>query len=114
MGSIIRVCRPARIGAIISGLSPALLVLTSLRPLRPRIVPVVFMMVFHFAAFARVVWIKPSPESLRNVAGAACLGLGLTGSPAAAQGSEREWHLTAYGSQWVDADLLEIPERAVT
>ena len=31
-----------------------------------------------------------------------------------AQGSEREWHLTAYGSQWVEADLLEIPERAVT
>ncbi|MFC1459682.1 hypothetical protein ACETIH_23885 [Microvirga arabica] len=71
------------------------------------------MMVFQFAAFARPAWIKPVPEWLRNVAGAACLGLGLMGSPAAAQGGERDWHLTAYGSQWVNADLLEIPERSL-
>lgn len=71
-------------------------------------------MVFQSAAFARPVWIKPVSERLRNIAGAACLGLGLMGSPAAAQGSEREWHLTAYGSQWVNTDLLEIPERTVT
>lgn len=36
------------------------------------------------------------------------------GGPAAAQTHERQWHLTAYGSQWVNADLLEIPERALT
>jgi hypothetical protein len=72
------------------------------------------MMVFHFAAVARPGWIKPCPQSLRGYVGAACLGLGLMSSPAAAQGSEREWHLTAYGSQWVDADLLEIPEFVVT
>jgi hypothetical protein len=72
------------------------------------------MMIFHCAAFARPAWIKSAPEWLRDVAGAACLGLCLMGSPAAAQGSEREWHLTAYGSQWVNADLLEIPEFAVT
>jgi len=72
------------------------------------------MMVFHCEAFAQPGWIKPALVLLRNVASAACLGLCLMGSPAAAQGSEREWHLTAYGSQWVNADLLEIPEFAVT
>jgi len=27
---------------------------------------------------------------------------------------ERTWHLTFYGSRWVNADLLEIPERTLT
>lgn len=36
------------------------------------------------------------------------------GEPAAAQYTERTWHLTAYGSKWVNADLLEIPERTLT
>lgn len=46
--------------------------------------------------------------------------LALLGGPAAAQTpvptlpEERSWHLTVYGSQWVNADLLEIPERALT
>ena len=71
-------------------------------------------MVFQFAAVARPGWIKPASRSLRRFAGAACLGLGLIGTPAAAQSTDREWHLTAYGSQWVNADLLEIPERAVS
>jgi hypothetical protein len=42
------------------------------------------------------------------------LTLGLLVQPAAAQTSERTWHLTVYGSQWVNADLLEIPERSFT
>ena len=88
--------------------------LTLLRPLRPRIIPVVFMMFSQCVAVARPEWIKPAPGLLRGFAGAACLGLSLLGSPAAAQGSERQWHLTAYGSQWVNADLLEIPERSLT
>ncbi len=71
-------------------------------------------MVFHLAAITRPKWIKPAPEFLCIFAGAACLGLGLLGGPAAAQGIERQWHLTAYGSQWVNADLLEIPERSLT
>ena len=72
------------------------------------------MMVFHLPAVARPEWIKPASECLRNLAGAACLGLGLISSPAAAQDKERQWHGTAYGSQWVNADLLEIPERSLT
>jgi hypothetical protein len=66
------------------------------------------------AAVTRLKSIKPAPEFLHRFAGAAFLGLGFLGSPAAAQGHDRQWHLTAYGSQWVNADLLEIPERAVT
>ena len=50
----------------------------------------------------------------RRFALAGCLGLACLSSPAATQSAERSWHLTAYGSQWVNADLLEIPERAVT
>ncbi|KLK90340.1 hypothetical protein AA309_26100 [Microvirga vignae] len=48
------------------------------------------------------------------------LVLALLGGPAAAQApvtpppEERTWHLTVYGSRWVDADLLEIPEQALT
>ena len=72
------------------------------------------MMVFHFAAVIRPTLIEPAPGFLRRLAGAACLGLSFLCGPAAAQGNERQWHLTAYGSQWVNADLLEIPERAVT
>ena len=33
--------------------------------------------------------------------------------PAAAQTGERAWHVTAYGSRWVNADLLQIPERSL-
>jgi hypothetical protein len=95
-------------------LCPGAFVLTSVWPLRPRIIPVVFTMVFHLAAIARPKWIKSAPESLRTFAGAACLGLSFLGGPAAAQDNERQWHLTAYGSQWVNADLLEIPERSLT
>jgi hypothetical protein len=69
---------------------------------------------FHFAAVIRPTLIEPVPGFLRRLAGAACLGLSFLCGPAAAQGNERQWHLTAYGSQWVNADLLEIPERAVT
>jgi len=71
-------------------------------------------MVFHFEAFVRPLWIKSFPKSARRLAGAACLGLASLASPASAEGTERSWHLTGYGSQWVNADLLEIPERAVT
>src|SRR3712207_5486152 len=71
-------------------------------------------MVFPSAAVLRPAKRKSHLRFAPNIAGAACLGLGLLGSPAAAQDNEREWHLTAYGSQWVNADLLEIPERAVT
>jgi hypothetical protein len=42
------------------------------------------------------------------------LALTLLCGPAAAQTGERTWYLTAYGSQWVNADLLEIPERSIT
>jgi hypothetical protein len=72
------------------------------------------MMVFHFAAVIRPTLIEPAPGFLGRLAGAACLGLSLLVGPAAAQGIERQWHLTAYGSRWVNADLLEIPERSLT
>jgi hypothetical protein len=72
------------------------------------------MMVFHFAAVIRPTLIEPAPGFLRRLAGAACVGLSLLVGPAAAQGIERQWHLTAYGSRWVNADLLEIPERSLT
>jgi hypothetical protein len=72
------------------------------------------MMVFQLPAVLRPKWIEPVPGCLRSLAGAACLGLGLLSGPAAAQGIERQWHLSAYGSQWVNADLLEIPERSLT
>src|SRR5215210_1971574 len=42
------------------------------------------------------------------------LALALLSGPAAAQASERSWHVTAYRGRWVDADLLEIPGFAVT
>ncbi len=71
-------------------------------------------MVLHLAAVGRPVWIRRASKFLRCFAGMACLGLSFLGSPAAAQGNERQWHLTAYGSRWVEADLLEIPERAAT
>lgn len=63
-------------------------------------------------------WIKAfaarsGGKSLR-FAGSGLLALGIFGSNAAAQAPERQWHLTVYGSQWVNADLLEIPERVVT
>jgi hypothetical protein len=35
-------------------------------------------------------------------------------SVAPAVGQERAWHATAYVGRWADADLLEIPEQAVT
>lgn len=71
-------------------------------------------MVVLSAAFLRPASRRSRLRLASGLAGAAWLGLCLPDSPAAAQGREREWHLTAYGSQWVDADLLEIPERAVT
>ncbi len=91
----------------------AALVLILLWPLWPRIAPV-SIMGFHFEAFVQPQWIKSFPKSARRFAGAACLGLVSLAGPASAQGTERSWHLTGYGSQWVNADLLEIPERAVT
>jgi hypothetical protein len=51
---------------------------------------------------------------VRRLAQSSVLALALLGSPAAAQTLERSWHLTAYGGRWVNADLLEIPEFAVT
>src|SRR5215212_110214 len=42
------------------------------------------------------------------------LALALLGKPMEAQSQERSWHLTAYGSRWVDTDLLDIPERTFT
>jgi len=42
------------------------------------------------------------------------LALALLSEPTGAQGAERSWHVTAYGGRWVNADLLEIPEFAVT
>ncbi|WP_230531241.1 hypothetical protein [Microvirga roseola] len=36
------------------------------------------------------------------------------GTPASAQAPARDWHISVYGSQWVNADLLEIPERSLT
>ncbi|NBJ10783.1 hypothetical protein [Microvirga arsenatis] len=71
-------------------------------------------MVVPSAAFFRPANRRSRLRLASSLAGAAWLGLGLFGSPAASQGHQREWHLTAYGSQWVNADLLEIPERAVT
>lgn len=40
--------------------------------------------------------------------------LTLFGKPAAAQIAEQTWHLSVYGSRWLNADLLEIPERTLT
>jgi hypothetical protein len=75
-------------------------------------------MFVHFAGVAPSAWIKPFPAVAgrisRGIAGAACLALLCLGSPAAAQNPERSWHLTAYGSRWVNADLLDIPERTFT
>jgi len=42
------------------------------------------------------------------------LAAALVGEPAAAQTSERRWYATGYLSRWVNADLLEVPERAAT
>jgi len=60
---------------------------------------------------------KPSPgpsgrKPLRTL-GTCLLVLACLGSPAAAQTGERAWHVTAYGSRWVNADLLQIPERSL-
>jgi hypothetical protein len=60
---------------------------------------------------------KPSPgpsgrKPLRTL-GPCLLVLACLGSPAAAQTGERAWHVTAYGSRWVNADLLQIPERSL-
>ncbi len=75
-------------------------------------------MFLHFATLAPLARTKPHPgrsgRSLCGIAGAGCLALSVLGGPALAQPAERSWHLTAYGGQWVDADLLEIPERAFT
>lgn len=49
-----------------------------------------------------------------RVLGMSFLALSLLNGAAAAQNAERTWHLTTYGSQWVNADLLEIPERSLT
>ena len=55
-----------------------------------------------------------------RIARSGLLALALLGGPAAAQAPagppppERSWHLTVYGGQWVNADLLDIPERALT
>lgn len=46
--------------------------------------------------------------------GAACLAIIALGGPALGQSPERSWHLTLYGSRWVNADLLAIPERVIT
>lgn len=51
---------------------------------------------------------------VRRTAGASLCALTLFGDPAAAQTAERTWHLSVYGSRWVNADLLEIPERTFT
>lgn len=96
----------------------ALSVLIWLWPLRPRIISGVFHMVFHLAGVTAPVRIKALAQVAgrlsRKFAVAGCLALACLGSPAAAQGLERSWHLTVYGSQWVNADFLEIPERAFT
>jgi hypothetical protein len=42
------------------------------------------------------------------------LAAALMGEPAAAQTSERRWHATGYLSRWINADLLEVPERVAT
>jgi hypothetical protein len=42
------------------------------------------------------------------------LAAALVAEPAFAQTSERRWHATGYVSRWVNADLLEVPERTVT
>jgi hypothetical protein len=71
-------------------------------------------MVFHFADNILPAWLKPILPFSRNIIAAACVGLACLGSPAAAQTAERSWHLSVYGSRWVNADLLEIPERTFT
>jgi hypothetical protein len=71
------------------------------------------MIVLHLANVAQLEWLKSSSRLARTMAAAAGLSLFLA-APAVAQGSEREWHLTAYGSRWINADLLEIPERSLT
>jgi len=71
-------------------------------------------MVLSFAAGVQPKRLKAPSRPGRALAAAICLGLLSFGSPALAQGGEREWHLTAYGSRWINADLLEIPERSLT
>ncbi len=71
-------------------------------------------MVFHCTDITLPVWLKPILPFSRNIVGAACVAFASFGSPAAAQDPERSWHLSAYGSRWVNADLLEIPERTFT
>jgi hypothetical protein len=34
--------------------------------------------------------------------------------PATTEADERRWHVTGFASRWANADLLDIPERAVT
>jgi hypothetical protein len=69
------------------------------------------------------VWITSFGRSGRaswRIARSGFLALALLCGSAAAQTpvpplpEERSWHLTVYGSRWVNADLLEIPERTLT
>jgi len=40
--------------------------------------------------------------------------LGAAGMVGPAEAQERTWYATAYGSRWVNADLLDVPERSFT
>jgi hypothetical protein len=69
---------------------------------------------FLSAAVSRPVGRRSGLRSAAGIAGRIGLSFLFLGSPALAQSNERQWHLTASGSRWVNADLLEIPERSLT
>lgn len=57
---------------------------------------------------------KRGKARLGQMAGIALLANAALSEQALAQSMDRRWHLSVYGSQWVNADLIEIPERSLT